>query len=230
MERQNVWGNNLIDFNKLTGRSNGFSRWFVVGYLMGLVGENYSVNGCLSQSQLFDTEIDTIELNQIGVDDVAISTIENEIRPIFGSLVDSTSDRVCLVSSTLGFNNVHDINEDSGLLARGLVDSFWAGINDHLGLTAVAQVLINEVAEEVASLSEDWANRFAFVEGSGFAAEVLLDDALVSKGDSVGGIVYNSLQSLPIVADTLVEFREVLGSSIQGVGSEYIKLVRGYIV
>jgi hypothetical protein len=230
MERQNVWGSNLIDFNKLTGGSNGFSGWFFVGYLIGFTNEDFCSDGRTNQSQLFDNEIDTIELNQIVVDDVSVGTIENETRPIFGSLVESTSDLVCLVSSTLGFNNVHDVGEDAGLLTRGLVDSFWAGVNDLISLIAVSQVLINELAEEIASLSDDWTGRFAFVEGSGFAAEVLLDDNLVSKNESVVSIVYNNLRSLPIVADTLVEFREILGSSIQGVGSEYIKLVRGYVV
>ena len=130
----------------------------------------------------------------------------------------------------VGFNNVHDVSDDAGLLARGLVESFWAGINDQNSLVAIPQVLVTSLAEEVAGLSEDWTNRFAFVEGSGFAAEVLLDDNLVAKSDSTGGVVYTSMQTLPIIADTLVEFREVLSSSVQVVGSEYIKLIRGYVI
>src|SRR5689334_19304944 len=126
MNQQNVWGNNLIDFNKLSERSNVLNRWFLVGYLMSLINENLVTSGNTVSNQLGDNETDTINLNQLGGVDTLSGQLENEIRPVFGSLISATSDKVCLISSTLGFNNVVETGEETSLLARGMVESFWA--------------------------------------------------------------------------------------------------------
>ena len=220
MVGRNEISNSIIDFTNIINKGDVFGRNILVVYLAGLVNNSFHSNGAIVLNHSIRAGLKRSLFSQITAEDVFTSYLESEVRPVFANV-----GTIGVLSSTLSFNSVREFTADSAtLVIRNIVEGFWNNLHiDTIG--TFSTTTINALRTEVGVVSNDWAGRFGFVEGLDFLSEQ------ISGSDELSLTWYNGVRvAVPVVADTVVEYRELLRSGYDLVSSKYIKLIRGCLL